>query len=65
MRRAVDEAETLDDLVDTQGHVLAPRVAEGDDAELRRALGNELPAIELLQFAGKLVDVTATRSYFG
>jgi hypothetical protein len=27
-------------------------------AELRRALGNEIPAIELLQFAARLVDDT-------
>jgi len=29
-------------------------------AELRHALGNEIPAIELLQFAAKLVDATRT-----
>ena len=32
-------------------------------AELRHALGNEIPAIELLQLAAKLVD--ATRATFG
>jgi hypothetical protein len=31
-------------------------------AELRRALGNEVPAIELLQLATKLVDVTRDSS---
>lgn len=31
-------------------------------AELRHALGNEIPAIELLQLAAKLVDVTRAPS---